>query len=80
MKIVTVHAHNPVTGAPKVVAKGMGKQKTTPWDLSKSVDWNHGNAAAEFILAKVDQIFTHSLIDTITHTSNDAGTIHTFNI
>jgi hypothetical protein len=62
-----------VNGTPKVLAKGAGKQRTTAWDLSKSTDWNHGNAAGA--LALVLGLEWH---DGIGHDSNDSGTKHGF--
>ena len=48
MRIITTYKN--INGTPKVLARGMGVQKTTNWDLSKSTDWNHGTAAGALIL------------------------------
>ena len=78
-------AYTNVNGTPKVVAKGHGKQRTMPWDLSKSTDWNHGAAAG--ILANVllspeqrAKVRHPSGLQRLAHDSNDAGTKHGFSI
>lgn len=60
-------------GRGHVLAKGKGKQRTSPWDSSKSIDWNHGNAAG--VLALVLGLQWH---EGITHDANDSGTKHGF--
>lgn len=82
-----------VNGTPKVVAKGMGRQKTIPWDLSKSTDWNHGTAAGALILHVQavspelqygDNIVTAAIRSLDAgygkHDSNDSGTKHGFEV
>lgn len=49
MTITTKHVSN-AAGRPQVLAKGGDKQRTVSWDLSKSADWNHGNAAGTLSL------------------------------
>lgn len=44
-----------VNGTPKVVAKGNGKQRTLPWDLSKSADYNYGAAAGALLNVIADK-------------------------
>ena len=44
-----------VNGTPKVVAKGHGKQRTLPWDLSKSADFNYGAAVGTLLKNLVDE-------------------------
>lgn len=62
-----------VNGAGKIRAKGAGKQRTVPLDLSKSSDWNHAEAAGTLALAL--GLTWH---DGIGHDSNDSGTKHGF--
>ena len=62
-----------VNGAGKVRAKGGGKQRTVPLDLSKSSEWNHGAAAGELAL-----VLGWPWSDDIEHDSNDSGTKHGF--
>lgn len=93
MRIVTTYKN--VNGTPKVVAKGMGVQKTTNWDLSKSTDWNHGTAAGALILHKSSTMhpLTQQNGDHLgsaavrsikagasTHEASDDGTRHVFNV
>lgn len=49
------------------------RQRTVNMDLSKSSDWNHGNAAG--VLAEATGLGWH---DAIEHDSNDSGTKHGF--
>jgi hypothetical protein len=82
MKITTTKtaARN---GHGNVVAKGLGKQKTTRWDHSKSSDWNHGNAAGALILhmnhmtPRTRTMYATGAVS-IAHDSNESGTVHTF--
>jgi hypothetical protein len=80
-----------VNGTPKVLAKGGGKQRTTAWDLSKSTDWNHGNAAgvlAKVLLAtsapgtadEIEKRFHDAASGAMFHDSNDSGTRHGFKV
>ena len=62
-----------VNGTPKVVAKGKGKQRTIPFDLARSSDYNHGHAAGTLAVAL--GLNWHG---GIIHDSNDAGTQHGF--
>jgi len=56
------------------VATSKGRrQRTVPFDQSRSSDWNHGNAAGTLALA-VDLPWH----DGIEHDSNEAGTKHGF--
>lgn len=71
--IRTAYGTHPTSGASRIVAKGAGKQRTVPFDPSKSSDWNHGNAAGT--LALVLGLTWH---DGIAHDCNDAGTKHGF--
>lgn len=50
MRIVTTLDHTP-SGRPVIRAKGRGMQKSTNYDHGKSHDTNHGEAAANLILA-----------------------------
>lgn len=77
--IRTAYTTHPTTGASRIVAKGGGKQRTVPFDPSKSSDWNHGNAAAEVArLLFVGDTARHIAADLCAHDSNDAGTKHGF--
>jgi hypothetical protein len=88
MNITTTYKN--VNGTPKVVATAAGRQKTVNWDLSKSTDWNHGTAAGALIIAmhKRDPLTTNPprafvrSMDNVgaEHTSNDAGTVHRFDV
>lgn len=78
------------TGAGRITAKGGGKQRTVSVDLSKSSDWNHGNAAGTLIVALTASNMPGSTADEIhaelariaalpiDHDSNDSGTKHKF--
>lgn len=72
MNIKTKYKTN-ANGTAQIVAKGNGKQKTVNVDHSKSLDWNHGNAAGTLALA-----LEYPKHGDITHDSNDSGTEHTF--
>lgn len=93
MNITTTRKSND-KGASQIVARGIGgKQKTTAWDLSKSTDANHGIAAANLII-HVQHTEAHlqygdnlpaNVVRSLdagygTHTSNDAGTVHKFDV
>ena len=45
MQNITVKATTNNSGRPQRIATGAGKQRTVAVDLSKSDDWNAGNAA-----------------------------------
>lgn len=45
MQTITVKPTSNASGRPQRIAKGAGKQRTVSVDLSKSDDWNEGNAA-----------------------------------
>lgn len=94
MHIITTYGTTP-QGAGKVTAKGMGKQKTTRWDASKSTEWNHGTAAGALIIAVSESMhpLTQQNADNLrvsavrsidsghsTHTQNDSGTRHVFDV
>lgn len=49
MNITTTKKNNH-NGTPQILAKGNGKQRTVSYDLSKSIEWNHGNAAGTLAL------------------------------
>jgi hypothetical protein len=72
-------AYKNVNGTPKVLATIDGvqghkrRQRTVAWDLSKSTDWNHGNAAG--VLAQAVGLGWHEGIE---HDQNDDGTRHGF--
>lgn len=68
-------------GRPVILAKSGGKQLTTPVDLSKSEDWNHGTAAGALLFEKwnfgpldVNLPMTHTAVSTPDKTT------HTFTI
>lgn len=77
-------------GRGQILAKGGGKQRTVSVDLSKSSDWNHGNAAGTLIVALTASNMPGSTADEIHaelariaalpigHDSNDSGTKHGF--
>jgi len=72
-------------GTPKVIARGAGKQRTVAWDLSKSTDWNHGNAAGtllDVLLSPLDRakVVHPSGMQRLGHDQNDSGTLHGFSI
>lgn len=48
---ITTTKFNNDSGAPKVKATAGKRQKTVSYDLSRSSDWNHGNAAGALLLA-----------------------------
>lgn len=48
--VISTQFKSNASGRSQILAKGNGKQKTTNVDLSKSNDWNHGNAAGELAL------------------------------
>lgn len=73
MVVIRTSYKSNANGTGQIVAKCGGKQRTVNLDLSKSNDWNHGNAAGTLALvlglpADVD----------IEHDSNDSGTGHGF--
>lgn len=94
MKIVTSQTSHPTSGQTRIVAKGIGgKQKTTPWDHSRSVDANHGIAAANLIIHVQNTspelqygdnlpFYVRNSLDAGygKHESNDAGTVHKFEV
>lgn len=45
MQTIIVRPKSGPSGQAQRVAKGMGKQRTTPLDFAQSDDWNLGNAA-----------------------------------
>ena len=45
MQTITVKVTSNASGRPQRKATGAGKQRTVSVDLSKSDDWNYGNAA-----------------------------------
>lgn len=71
--IIRTAATSNASGRSQIVAKGGGKQRTVSVDLSKSSDWNHGNAAGTLALA-----LGLKWSDSIGHDSNDSGTKHGF--
>ena len=50
---ITTTKKNASNGRPQILAKGSGKQRTVSYDLSKSIEWNHGNAAGTLALVLV---------------------------
>lgn len=70
--IRTAYSTN-ANGAGRIVAKGAGKQRTVSLDLSKSSEWNHGNAAGTLALT-----LGLPWSDAIEHDSSDDGTKHGF--
>lgn len=48
MQTITVKSTSNASGRAQRIAKGGGKQRTVSVDLSKSEDWNAGNAAGTF--------------------------------
>lgn len=93
MHITTTRKSTPA-GRPQIVARGIGgKQKTTDWDLSKSTNWNHGTAAANLIIHVQNTspelqygdnlpFYARNSLDAGygSHDSNDAGTVHKFDV
>lgn len=77
--IRTAYGTHPTSGASRIVAKGGGKQRTVPFDPSKSSDWNHGNAAGEVArLLFVGKAARKKAASIATHDSSDDGTKHGF--
>ena len=54
LTIIATKSSTP-SGAPKVTAKGSGKQRTLPWDLSKSADANYGAAVGALTNVLTDE-------------------------
>ena len=87
MQITTKKANN-ASGAPVIIAKGGGAQKTTRYDLSKSSDWNHGAAAAALLNhldSKDDGIRALAAASVLAsgqarHEVSDGGGVHKFNL
>lgn len=89
MNIVTTYKTN-ANGASQIVAKGHGRQVTTPYDPALSSDRNHGNAAGNFFNKQAANIVADPVdlpairarlaanIERVQHTTNDSGTKHTF--
>lgn len=70
---ITVKATSNNSGRPQRIAKGGGRQRTVSVDLSKSDDWNAGNAAGTLALAL--GLEWH---DGITHEVTDTGHLFKF--
>jgi len=49
MNITTTKKNNH-NGTAQILAKGGGRQRTVSYDSSKSIEWNHGNAAGTLAL------------------------------
>lgn len=83
MTITTKYQTN-AQGRSQILVKGEGKQLTVSFDPSKSSDWNHGNAAGDFLLTKVPSLaavlIVHPQSRPITHTASDDGVIHKFKV
>ena len=94
MKISTHQKSNSV-GKTVIVARGMDTQKTVPYDHSRYIDANHGLAAGALIFAVSAKMHpltqqngdylplsARRSIDSghSTHTSNESGTIHYFDV
>lgn len=94
MKIVT-HQKSTPRGATVIVARGMDTQKTVTFDAALSIDANHGVAAGALIFAVSNKMhpltqqnadyLPSSAVRSIdgghsTHTSNESGTVHHFDI
>lgn len=77
-KVTTAITSTPA-GATRYVAKGQGKQATVKPDLSKSNDWNHGNAAGTLLL-KLGTRVLDLPVGSLTHDQSDDGTVHTFTV
>lgn len=85
MNTIVRTAYTNVNGTPKVVAKGGGKQRTVNWDLARSTDWNHGNAAGTLLVAILSpldraKVLHPSGAQRLGHDSNDDGTKHGFSV
>lgn len=73
------------SGAGRVLATCNGKRLTSKWDLSKSADWNHGNAAGALLAdtGKFDGVLislTADNLDNVEHTASEDGQAHLFRI
>lgn len=93
MRIRTAYKASPNSNVGTIVASGMGRQKSTRFDQSKSSDANHGIAAANLIihtqavspeLQYGDNIISSAVrsldAGASTHKSNDSGTVHIFDV
>lgn len=93
MRIRTAYKSSPNSNVGTIVATGAGKQKSTRFDQSRSSDANHGIAAANLIIHvqrtspelqygdNVPANVVRSLDAGFgTHESNEAGTVHVFNV
>lgn len=71
--IRTAYSTHPTSGAARIVAKGGGKQRTVPFDHSRSMAENHGLAAGTLalVLGLSDQ-------PDIGHDMSEDGTKHGF--
>lgn len=85
---ITTTKFNNDQGAPKVKATAGKRQKTVNYDLSKSSDWNHGQAAGALLLS-VDEKDGSNLstqfvmglhAGTVDHQTNDTGGKHSFTL
>lgn len=72
MNIKTKYKTND-NGTAQIVAKSNGKQRTVNVDHSKSLNWNHGNAAGTLARA-----LEFPVPRDIAHESNESGSEHTF--
>lgn len=74
--ITTKYVSN-ASGRGGVLAKGGGKQRTIPWDHSKSDDRNHGEAAGTLALVLFQGATARRIaVKTATHEYHENG--HTF--
>lgn len=95
MRIITTYRPHPTSNVGTIVARGMGKQKSTRVDQSRSTDANHGIAAANLILhvsgtmhpltqQNGDHLGSAAVrsIDAgaSTHTASDDGQRHVFDV
>lgn len=76
--VITTTFTATAAGATRIVAKSGGKQATVKPDLTRSADWNHGNAAGT-LAAKLGLGAGH-VHNPMTFVKSDAGGRGTFTI
>ena len=88
LSITTKKTNSLTSGAPKILATAGKRQKTVNYDLSKSSDWNHGQAAGALLLSvdeKDDSNLSSQFVvglheGTVDHQVSDGGGKHSFTL
>lgn len=81
MQTIKTTRTSTASGAGRVLAVSNGKRLTSKWDLSKSAEWNHGDAAANLLIAKFPGVLISLTDDNLaaaTHDQSDDGQKHVF--